>query len=39
VNLHDAGWTLALAADFAARGAGGLEPARVAAELNHIYRI
>jgi ribosome biogenesis GTPase len=37
--LHDAGWTLALAADFAARGAGGLEPARVAAELNHIYRI
>ncbi|MDQ3170975.1 MAG: ribosome small subunit-dependent GTPase A [Acidobacteriota bacterium] len=39
MNLPDAGWTPELDGAFAARRAEGLEPARVALELNHIYRV
>jgi ribosome biogenesis GTPase len=39
MNLSDAGWTSALDAAFAPHRAEGLVPARVALELNHIYRV
>lgn len=39
MNLADAGWTPSLDAAFAPHRAAGLEPARVALELNHIYRV
>ena len=37
--LEEAGWRPALAARFVPHEAEGLHPARVAAELNHIYRL
>ena len=37
--LEHAGWTPALEAAFAPHASEGLEPARVALELNHIYRL
>lgn len=39
MNLAEAGWTHDLEAAFAPHRAGGLVPARVALELNHIYRV
>ena len=39
MNLAEAGWGLELEAAFAVHRAEGLEPARVALELNHIYRV
>ncbi|MEX2273353.1 MAG: ribosome small subunit-dependent GTPase A [Vicinamibacterales bacterium] len=39
MNLEQAGWRPELAAVFAAFAAEGLQPARVALELNHIYRL
>jgi ribosome biogenesis GTPase / thiamine phosphate phosphatase len=37
--LEEAGWRPELAAAFSVHQAAGLEPARVAAELNHIFRL
>src|SRR5688572_13256157 len=39
MNLEEAGWGPDLAAAFAPMAAEGLHPARVALELNHIYRL
>ena len=39
MNLEEAGWRPNLAAAFAALAGEGLQPARVALELNHIYRL
>ena len=39
MNLEEAGWGPDLAAAFAPLAAEGLQPARVALELNHIYRL
>ena len=39
MNLEEAGWRPELEAAFAPFAAEGLQPARVALELNHIYRI
>ncbi len=40
MRLSDLGWTAAVAADYAPFvGKGDLEPARVAIEFNHIYRV
>ena len=39
MDLREAGWTPALEEAFDAYRAAGLEPARVALELNHIYRV
>lgn len=39
MNLEEAGWGPDLAAAFAPLAADGLQPARVALELNHIYRL
>lgn len=39
VTLEDAGWRPELAEAFSPHAAEGLQPARVALELNHIYRL
>ena len=39
MSLEDAGWTFAHAEAFTSYAAEGLQPARVALELNHIYRL
>lgn len=39
MNLEEAGWRPALVEAFTAHAANGLQPARVALELNHIYRL
>jgi ribosome biogenesis GTPase len=39
VDLRQAGWTSEFEAAFAPHRSSGLQPARVAAELNHIYRL
>lgn len=39
MSLEDAGWRPALAEAFTPHAANGLQPGRVALELNHIYRL
>ena len=39
MDLREAGWTSREDDAFAAHRSSGLQPARVAAELNHIYRL
>ena len=39
MSLEDAGWTPALSESFTPHAENGLQPARVALELNHIYRL
>src|SRR5688500_3336918 len=39
MNLEEAGWRPELETAFAPLAAEGLQPARVALELNHIYRL